>query len=56
LIEGARPQSSTVGVLTVGARLWTDALANVAVEPDDRDLVLDFESIGDNCELGVLER
>jgi hypothetical protein len=33
-----------------------DAVPNTAVAPDDRDLVLNFESIGDNCELGMLQR
>lgn len=33
-----------------------DAVANAASELDDRDLVLRFESIGDNCELGLLQR
>ncbi|MDR3534639.1 MAG: hypothetical protein P4L90_29255 [Rhodopila sp.] len=29
---------------------------NAALMPDDRDLVLQFESIGDNCELGLVQR
>ncbi|HEY4045100.1 MAG TPA: hypothetical protein VGM32_25095 [Rhodopila sp.] len=33
-----------------------DAVPNAAGELDDRDLVLRFESIGDNCELGLLQR
>lgn len=33
-----------------------DAVPTAGVVLDDRDLVLNFESIGDNCELGMLQR
>jgi hypothetical protein len=33
-----------------------DAIANADPTVDDRDLVLAFESIGDNCEFGILQR
>jgi hypothetical protein len=33
-----------------------DAVPIAAVALDDRDLVLKFESIGDNCEFGILQR
>jgi hypothetical protein len=33
-----------------------DTISNPVTDVDDRDLVLAFESLGDNCELGMLQR
>jgi hypothetical protein len=33
-----------------------DAVSTIITALDDRDLVLAFESLGDNCELGILQR